>query len=81
MRSYLILKEKAKQFDADPEVQEILASLNVARPDLDDHLSGFSPEKADALKSRTFDAASLAEKPLPYERLDQKLFDILMGVA
>ncbi len=80
MRSYLILKEKAKQFDADPEIQEILASLNVARPDLDDHLSGFSPEKASALKGGAGDQAALAEKPLPYERLDQKTFDILMGV-
>ena len=81
MRSYLILKEKARQFDADPEVQEILAQINAPDPALEDYLSGFTPEKADALKARVFDADALAAKPLPYERLDQKLFDILMGVA
>ena len=81
MRSYLILKEKAAQFDANAEVKEILAGLNVSRPDLESHLSGFTKEKADALKSREFDPAALAEKPIPYEQLDQKLFDILMGVA
>jgi xylose isomerase len=81
MRSYLILKEKARQFDADPEVQEILAQINAPDPALEANLSGFTKEKADALKARTFDVDALAAKPLPYERLDQKLFDILMGVA
>lgn len=81
MRSYLILKEKAKQFDADSEVREILAQLNTGAPTLEPLLAAFSPENARLLKEHTFDAEALAAKPLPYERLDQRLFDILMGVA
>jgi xylose isomerase len=81
MRSYLILKEKAKQFDADPVVQEILAELNAPNAELEPLLSDFTPEKAASLKSHPFDAVALASKPLPYERLDQRVFDILMGVA
>ncbi|MBC8137823.1 MAG: xylose isomerase [Fibrella sp.] len=83
MRTYLILKEKAQQFDADPVVQEILAGLNTSGDPASDTLldGGFTAEKATALKARTFDADALAAKPLPYEKLDQRLFDILMGVA
>jgi xylose isomerase len=81
MRSYLILKEKAKQFDADSEVQEILAQIHAPDSELEPMLTGYSKEKAQTLKGRNFDADALAAKPLPYERLDQKLFDILMGVA
>lgn len=80
MRSYLILKEKAARFDADPEVKEILAQIHAGDAALEELLSGFSKEKADALKTRTFNVDALAAKPLPYERLDQKVFDILMGV-
>jgi hypothetical protein len=44
-------------------------------------LADFSPEKVTSLKSLELDAEALANKPLPYEKLDQRLFDILMGVA
>ncbi|MBC7809200.1 MAG: xylose isomerase [Akkermansiaceae bacterium] len=83
MRTYLILKEKAQQFDADPVVQEILARLNTSGDSESDTLldGGFTAEKATALKARAFDPDALAAKPLPYEKLDQRLFDILMGVA
>ena len=80
MRSYLILKDKAQQFDADPEVKQMLAEINVSSPDVEKLTKQFSKDNARALKERKFDAAALASKPLPYERLDQKLFDILMGV-
>jgi xylose isomerase len=81
MRSYMILKEKAAQFDADPEVQEIFAQIHAGDAELEGHLTGFTKDKAAALKGKTFDANALAAKPLPYERLDQKVFDIMMGVA
>ncbi len=81
MRSYLILKEKAAQFDADPEVQEIMALVHPQDAATEAQLSAHSKDKADAIKSREFDVDALANRSLPYERLDQKLFDILMGVA
>jgi xylose isomerase len=40
----------------------------------------FTPENAKALKSQVFDADALAQKPLPYEKLDQLVFDLLLGV-
>ena len=81
MRSYMILKEKAAQFDADPEIQEMLAHINAGDAELEAHLTGFSKDKAATLKSRVFDVDALVAKSLPYERLDQKVFDILMGVS
>ncbi len=83
MRTYLILKEKAKQFDADPQVQEILAHLNTSGDAESDTLldGGFTKEKGDALKARAFDVDALNAKPLPYEKLDQRTFEILHGVA
>jgi xylose isomerase len=80
MRSYLILKDKAQQFDADPEVKQILGVLNVQNAPIEKLTKTFSKDNAKALKGHKFDPDALAAKPLPYERLDQKLFDILMGV-
>ena len=79
MRSYLILKEKAQHFDSDSEVKQILATLNVSSPEVEKLSRKYSKENARALKDRKFDPDALAAKPLPYERLDQRLFDILMG--
>ena len=81
MRTYLILKEKAAQFNTDSEIQAILAELNTGDAELDPILSSaFSPANAEALKSKSFDADALASRLLPYERLDQLTFDLLMGV-
>jgi xylose isomerase len=81
MRTYLIFKEKAKQFNADPEIQAILKELNAAQPEIDALITGkYSADKASKLKSHSFDASKLAEKPLPYERLDQLTFEVLTGI-
>lgn len=74
MRNYLILKEKGRQFDDDPEVQGLLAEIR-ATDNTDVH--GFTFEQVKAFE---FDRAELANKRLPYERLDQLTIDILLGV-
>ena len=82
MRTYPIFKEKAAQFNADLEIQAILAELNAADRTLAPILTGkFTPESAAALKRMTFGVQALAGKPLPYEKLDQLAFDPLMGVG
>ena len=81
MRTYLIFKEKAAQFNADPEIQAIWREINTPDAVLDPILDGkFSPQNAELLKNYSFDAEALAAKPLPYERLDQLVFDLLLGV-
>jgi xylose isomerase len=78
MRSYLILKEKARQFRDDSEIQGVLAELRSTADT--EPLGRYSADRARALKALAFDRAALASRPLPYERLDQLLVDLLLGV-
>jgi xylose isomerase len=78
MRTYLILKDKARRFQADKEIQAILAELRDSMGEAP--LPTYSTAAADALKSRTFDRAALAKRRLPYERLDQLVVELLLGV-
>jgi xylose isomerase len=41
---------------------------------------GYTREKADGVKGTVFDRVALGQRGLKYERLDQLLFDLLMGV-
>ena len=80
MRNYLILKEKALQFEADPEVQEIRAANNGACPLWDAAAGGYSSETARAIKAESYDIRAMAQRGLRYERLSQIACEILMGV-
>jgi len=75
MRTYLILKEKAERFNADPEIRELLDALASPSPGTD----AFTPEKAAALKAQQFDRAALGARGYGYERLDQLTVEILLG--
>jgi len=80
IRTYLILKEKAKQFDSDKEARQILREINRGDAELSKLTSKYSSGNATKLKAAKFDAAQLAKKPLPYERLDQIVVEVLLGV-
>lgn len=79
MRTYLILKEKAQKFNADPEILEILSELNQEDPGLAPYFGKYTPEKAKALKEIQFDRTAIAARGLKYERLDQLTIDLLLG--
>jgi xylose isomerase len=78
MRTYLVLKEKAKRFNEDKEIQALLKELS--DPHGEGPMPAYSRAAAAALKKRTFDRKGIAEKGLAYERLDQLLIDLLLGV-
>ena len=80
MRSYLVFKEKAAQFNADAEVQALLAEINADDGATAYLADGYSRESAARLKTSVFDRAALGARSLPYERLDQLTFEILLGV-
>jgi xylose isomerase len=79
MRTYLILKEKAVQWNADEEVQAILKEISTSA-------NGFlqpgtySKQAVATLLAHHFDKDAIARKRLPYERLDQITVEILLGV-
>ncbi|MEM1093722.1 MAG: xylose isomerase [Bacteroidota bacterium] len=79
MRTYLILKEKARQFNEDSEIQALLANINMINPGVP-RIGTYSSAQADKLKGHTFDREALGARGLAYERLDQLTFDLLMGV-
>jgi xylose isomerase len=80
MRSYLILKDKVALFNKDTKVQQILKAIHNSEPALEKTLGRYSSEGASSLLRAKFDPDVLAKKRLPYEELDQRLQEILMGV-
>src|SRR6185437_14237506 len=79
MRNYLILKEKARQFDEDKEIQGLLSELRNGSGK-GETLGRYSAAEAKRVKELSLDRAELSSKVLPYERLDQLTVDILFGV-
>jgi xylose isomerase len=80
MRTYLILREKAAQFNDDGEIQALLAEIHADDGSMDPYLGKYSPEKAAALKEQSFERAAIGGRGLSYERLDQLTVDLLLGV-
>ncbi len=80
MRTYLILKEKAAQWNADKEVQSLLAEINASDGSMNKYFGKYTSEKAQALKGQAFDRSAIAARGLRYERLDQLTVEILLGV-
>ncbi|MCE7984847.1 MAG: xylose isomerase [Caldilinea sp. CFX5] len=80
MRTYLIFKEKAAQFRQDKEIQDLLAQIKADDGSMNPYFGAYSREKANALKAQSFDRDAIAAKGQPYERLDQLVIDLLLGV-
>lgn len=80
MRTYLILKDKAAQFNADQEIQALLAEIHADDGSLNQYFGKYSTEKAKALKAQPFDRSAISSRGLQYERLDQLTIDLLLGV-
>ena len=80
MRTYLMLKEKARQFAEDSEIQAALQSYRVQDAELEALSKGYTREKARQLKDRTFDRASLGLRGPGLEQLDQLTVELLLGL-
>ncbi len=77
MRNYLILREKAKAFRADPEVVEALKASRV--PELAEPTLGEGESLSDLL-AEEIDLAEVGERGYHFERLDQLAMEHLLGV-
>lgn len=80
MRTYLILKEKAAQWNADKEIQALISEINTDDGSMNQYFGKYSAEKAGALKAQAFDRSTIASRGLKYERLDQLTVEVLLGV-
>jgi xylose isomerase len=80
MRTYLILKEKAAQWNADKEIKAVLDEINADDGSMTPFFGRYGSQKAKVLKAFAFDRAAIAGRGLKYERLDQLTIDLLMGI-
>jgi xylose isomerase len=81
MRTYLILREKARRWNADAVIRRLLRQVNRDRPRLDRLADRYSRAGAAGLLAARFDRAMLSARPLPHEQLDQRTMEILLGAT
>jgi xylose isomerase len=76
MRTYLILRERAREWNADRDIQALVATPGgeVAPP-----LNHYTTRHRDALLATVFDRQALGRRGLGYERLDQLTMEVLLG--
>jgi xylose isomerase len=77
MRNYLILREKARAFRADPEVVQAFVDARV------DQLSTptlAEDETVETLRDESFDPEEAARRGMAFEQLDQLALEHLYGV-
>jgi xylose isomerase len=80
MRTYLILAEKARAFDADPRVVDALATAGADTLGLETVPGGYSADAVRELREEPFDVDALAARGYGNERLDQLVVEHLLGV-
>ncbi|MEX1296524.1 MAG: xylose isomerase [Candidatus Limnocylindrales bacterium] len=77
MRTYLILKERAAAFRADPEVQEALKAARVDQLGVPTMSDG---ETVEALRADEIDAVAVGKRSMGYARIDQLAIEHMLGV-
>jgi xylose isomerase len=79
MRTYELLAEKAKRWNADQQIKELLAVINATDVGLSKLTKKFSVGNAQKLLAAPLDRVELAKARLPYEQLDQLTIEIITG--
>ncbi|MFD8643103.1 xylose isomerase [Streptomyces zaomyceticus] len=80
MRNYLILKERAAAFRADPDVRVALAASRLPELAVPTAADGLAALLADPTSYETFDADAAAARSMAFEHLDQLALEHLLGV-
>jgi xylose isomerase len=80
MRTYLILREKAQQYEADPEIQEArraAGAIDLGAPTVE---GGYSSAAVERLRAESHDYEALGARETRNEQLDQLVTELLLGV-
>jgi xylose isomerase len=80
MRTYMILRDTARRWNADAEIQGLLKRIDVEDGAMSKLTKKFSDGNAKKLLNADLDRVELATAPLPYEKLDQLTMEVLLGV-
>lgn len=78
MRTYKMLEAKVEKFNKDRTIQSLLKTIDRQSSVLP---KSYSARAAKALLKEDFNRKRLAARPLPYEKLDQRVAEILFGNA
>lgn len=81
MRNYLLLRERAAAFRADPAVQEALRAARLDQLERRTAEDGLAGLLADATAYETFDVAAAAARGMAFEHLDQLALEHLLGAV
>jgi len=80
MRSYKILEAKVHRYNRDRKIQGLLRKIRHDNRKFARLTGSYTKRNAKALLDESFNRKKLADRPLPYEQLDQLVMDLLMGV-
>lgn len=80
MRTVKMLAEKVDVLNNDREYRALMAPLEEQSGRLASALTSYSPKNAERLLSRAYKPDRMAVRPLPYERIDQIVTEVLLGV-
>jgi xylose isomerase len=80
MRTFKIMKEKVRLFNENKEIQDLIKEIHSASPTLRGYFAKYSKEQVKKLKEMPFNVDALTSRRLPYERLDQMVTELLLGV-
>ncbi|MEU3599068.1 xylose isomerase [Streptomyces sp. NPDC006798] len=81
MRNYLILKDRAAAFRADPRVRDALRAARLGELAVPTAADGLEGLLADPSAYELFDTEAAAERGMAFEALDQLALDHLLGVG
>jgi xylose isomerase len=80
MRTYKILQEKVRRFNADAEIQGLLAQIRTRDERLESLMSAYSSENARSISGLQIDRKAVGAEGRGYEKLDQLTMEVLLGV-
>jgi xylose isomerase len=80
MRTFKILQEKVRRFNADGEIQGLIREIRAGDANLEGLMKGYSKQNADALSAAQIDRVQVGAQGRRYERLDQLTTELLLGV-
>jgi len=80
IRTYLILKEKAEQWNNDKDIQALVSEIHSDKDGASVLTGKFSKDQLAKLRTAKLDRVEIAKRGMAYERLDQLTMELLMGV-
>ncbi len=80
LRTAKILMTKVRQFNENKDIQGLLKEIHGANKDLAGLMAKYSKDAAKKLKEMPFDVNTLTSRRLPFERLDQLVTELILGV-